>query len=173
MNEIDFFLDRASRKRPKKLEPLETAPIVLHGATTGRGSAWRHTKTGYRSDLGIVLRSGWEANCARIFTSYGIKFEFESELFKFPIVRGTKSYLPDFYLPKTKEYVEVKGYFDDKSRIKIKRFRKYYPDKQLLLIIGDSKNSRSIADSLEVPYLLYPKIAHHFGPLISNWEGSK
>ena len=50
-----------------------------------RGNAYQHTKTGFREDLGLTLRSNWEANFARILTAYKIKFDFEPTVFAFPI----------------------------------------------------------------------------------------
>jgi hypothetical protein len=50
------------------------------------------------------------------------------------------SYLPDFKvtdLNETYYWVEVKGFMDAKSRTKIKRFKKYFPQETLLVV---SKN---------------------------------
>lgn len=47
------------------------------------------------------------------------------------------SYLPDFRVTKnngTKEYHEVKGWYDPKSKTKINRMRIYFPEVKLLLI---------------------------------------
>ena len=61
-------------------------------------------------------------------TGYKIDFEFEPKVFTFPIKRGTKGYTPDLYIEETKEWIEIKGYLDDKSKLKLKRFKKYYPE---------------------------------------------
>lgn len=142
-------------------------------ASHGGGSPWRHTKTGYRADLDGVYRSAWEANLARVLMSYDITFEFEPYVFTFPIKRGTRSYTPDFLLTKTSEWIEVKGYFDDKSRIKLKRFKKYYPEEfsRLTLIIGGSRKAVEICETLEVPFLLYADLAKTYRDVIRNWEG--
>jgi hypothetical protein len=47
------------------------------------------------------------------------------------------SYKPDFQviLPEGKErWIEVKGYYDAKSKTKIKRFKKYFPDLELVVV---------------------------------------
>lgn len=175
METIDtFFTSRSKFKKPKvkNVQSLDSANTSV--AEHGGGSPWRYTKTGYRDDLGMIFRSGWEANLARILNAYDITFEFEPHVFSFPIKRGTRSYTPDFLLSKTKEWIEVKGYFDDKSRIKLKRFKKYYPDdfKNMTLIIGNSKQSIQICESLEVPFLLYPEISKAYKSVIPNWEGN-
>lgn len=171
MDSIDkFFTSRSSRKTPKKAPKIipATGDIKRHSG----GSPWRHTKTGYREDLEIVLRSGWEANVARVLKAYNIVYEFEPIAFSYPLKRGTRSYTPDFRLTKTEEWIEVKGYFDDKSRIKLKRFKLYYPEEfeKLTLIIGGAKKAITICESLEVPFLFYSDIAKRYKGIISNWE---
>jgi hypothetical protein len=66
---------------------------------------------------------------------------YEPETFWFlEIKRGIRSYKPDFKiieLDGSHWWAEVKGYMDAKSRTKLKRFAKYYPDEKLRVI--DSK----------------------------------
>jgi hypothetical protein len=62
-----------------------------------RGNAYQHTKTGFREDLGLTLRSNWEANFARILTAYKIKFDFEPTVFAFPIKRRNKRLYSRFF----------------------------------------------------------------------------
>lgn len=69
--------------------------------------------------------------------------EWEYEPFEFWFLaepRGVRSYLPDFKVTEldgTHWWAEVKGYMDPKSKTKIKRFAKYYPEETLRVI--DSK----------------------------------
>ena len=169
-----FFTSRSRLKKPKIKNLSPTGQLASRIADHGGGSPWRHTKTGYREDLDMVLRSGWEANVARVFRSYEIEFLFEPHVFSFPIKRGTRSYTPDFFLVKSNEWIEVKGYFDEKSRIKLKRFKKYYPEEfaKMTLIIGSSKQSLEICKMLDVEYVLYPDISKFYKSKIPNWEGS-
>jgi hypothetical protein len=89
------------------------------------------------------FRSKWEANFARyleFLKKYGhIKdWDHEPQTFWFlQIKRGTRSYLPDFKVTEndgSHNWIEVKGYFDQKSNTKIKRFRKYYPQEKFRLV---------------------------------------
>lgn len=91
----------------------------------------------------IFFRSDWEYKFALHLQSikqFGAiqDWEHEPQTFWFnEIRRGTRSYLPDFKvinLNGTHYWVEVKGYLDAKSRTKIRRFRKYYPDESLIVI---------------------------------------
>ena len=171
-----FFMERAKRKTPKKLKAVPNS--VLRSAAlhryTGRGNAFRNTKTGFRPDIDIVCRSGWEANVMRVLKSFSIPFEFEPQVFYFPIKRGTRAYTPDIYLTGTGEWIEVKGFFDDASRVKIKRFKKYFPEEfaTLTMIIGKAKKSIQICEELEVPTVVYYEdVSRLFREKIINWEG--
>jgi len=103
-------------------------------------------KMGTREDLGIYVRSSWEANYARylntLITSGEIlSWEYEPERFVFEkIKRGCRSYLPDFKITDVDgsiRYVEVKGYLDQKGKTRIKRMKKYYPKIRLDVVDKD------------------------------------
>jgi Protein of unknown function (DUF1064) len=69
-------------------------------------------------------------------------WEYEPQTFWFEgIKRGVRSYKPDFKvtsLDGSHYWVEVKGYMDSKSKTKLKRFKKYYPKEQLIVITKDN-----------------------------------
>lgn len=119
-------------------------------------NAHSRSKSGKRPDLNDqFFRSAWEANVARYFNFLGIKWEYEPKVFYFDnIKRGTLSYTPDFYLPDKNLWVEVKGWMDDKSKVKLKRFAKYYPEEKLELIGAKE----------------YREIKKNYSSLIENWE---
>jgi len=56
----------------------------------------------------ILFRSKLEADWARLFDALGVKWEYEREGRYF----GDVFYLPDFWLPMSRQYVEVKGEFE-------------------------------------------------------------
>ncbi len=115
-------------------------------------NVYSRTKKGRREDLGeIYFRSSWEANYARylnilVKNKTIVKWEFEPDTFVFfNVVRGPKSYLPDFKVwlsDTTFEYHEIKGWMDAKSKSKLKKMAKYYPAISLILI--DSKTYKAI-----------------------------
>lgn len=95
------------------------------------------------ADRRIFFRSEWEAKFAKFLQflkeqNVIKEWEHEPETFWFEeIKRGTRSYLPDFKVTRTDGthyWVEVKGYFDSKSLTKIKRFGKYYPKEELVVV---------------------------------------
>lgn len=74
------------------------------GMMTEGSNWWRR---GRRADLGDqFFRSSWEANYARILNLLGVVWEFESRR----LVTPYGSYCPDFYLPESNTYVEIKGW---------------------------------------------------------------
>ncbi len=103
-----------------------------------------HHQQGYRivGDRNIFFRSSWEVNyaCSMELLKKAqqiLDWEYEPKTFWFEdIKRGVRSYKPDFKITKldgTHYWVEVKGYLDSKSKTKLKRFKKYYPEEELIL----------------------------------------
>jgi hypothetical protein len=121
-------------------------------------AAWREI-----GGLRKFYRSRWEAN-------YGRYLEFlkqhghikdwlhEPDVFWFEgVKRGCVSYLPDFKVinnDDSLEYHEVKGWMDDRSKTKIRRMAKYYPNIKLR-VIGKKA---------------YTEIKKKLGAAIIGWE---
>lgn len=71
-------------------------------------------------DRFYIMRSTWEIKYAEYLDQNKIDWEYEEHKFKYYDLNGLAHYyFPDFYFPKTGEFVEIKGYMDDKSRYKI------------------------------------------------------
>jgi hypothetical protein len=124
----------------------------------------RRSNAGRREDLGIYVRSTWEANVARLLILlqkngdiYSWRYEPRDKEFEFPVKRGSKFYLPDFEVIEKEGddpiFWEVKGFMDQKSRTKLKRMQKYFPDIKIVLI--DKKAYRSLSK---------------WKSLVENWE---
>jgi hypothetical protein len=178
----EFFLDRSKLKKHPNFSKIKNDYIdkeILENESakkiSGKGNAYKNTKSGYRPDLGGSFRSNWEANFARILQIYNIKYDFEPVVFPFPIKRGTKAYTPDFYVNKTTEWVELKGYLDEKSKIKLKRFKRYYEEEfsKLTFIISKySTDGKKFAAEIEIPKVIfYEDIRFFYADKIPNWEG--
>lgn len=99
-------------------------------------------KGGIRKDLGIYLRSSWEANVGRYLNFLKqngeiLDWEYEPETFHFSNPIGTiHSYTPDFRVYKhdnTHYWIEVKGQMFRNDQIKIDLFKKDFPDEQLFI----------------------------------------
>lgn len=140
-------------------------------------------KVGTRADIGFFVRSAWEANMVRFYRKTGTCFIYEPCEFEFVgLKRGNRFYKPDFYLPKEGVYVELKGFIDKQSFVKLKRFRQYHPDSavRLRIIINRVRKKDKIsltkdAEALvkagyDVRQLLsYAEIAKAFS-FLPNWE---
>lgn len=101
-------------------------------------SGWREIG-GYKK----FYRSRWEANYARYLQMLKERGEIsnwlhEPDTFWFDgILRGTRSYLPDFKVFHNDgriEYHETKGWMDQRSRTQQKRMKKYHPEVVIVLI---------------------------------------
>ena len=109
-------------------------------------------KAGIRKDISetIYFHSRWEANYARVLNYLGVKWEYEPKTFDLE----TQNYTPDFYLPATDEYIEVKNFLWKYSKIRDEKFRALYPDIRLKLLLKED----------------YLKLQNKYAVLISNWE---
>lgn len=135
-----------------------TAGPPLHGTR-----AFSRAKSGRREDLGIYVRSMWEANYARYLNFLHDRglisgWAYEAKTFRFDgISRGCMTYTPDFEVRRpggVVEYHEVKGWMDQKSRTRLRRMRKYHPSVTLVLV---DKH-------------VYGDIERKLSALIPNWE---
>ena len=121
-------------------------------------AAWREI-----GDKRNYYRSRWEANYARYLQWLKDKNEIkdwkhEPKTFWFEgIKRGCVSYLPDFCVTEIngeESYHEVKGWMDDRSKTKIKRMAKYFPEVKLVVIDSPA----------------YKNLEKKISPLIDGWE---
>ena len=127
-------------------------------------NAYSRAKGGKREDLGgMYFRSRWEANYARYLNwlkeQGEIKnWEYEPETFVFHgATRGALSYTPDFVITEKDGavvYHEVKGWMDSKSKTKLKRMEKFYPEIKITVIDEPAYNA-----------------IKKFSALIPEWEG--
>lgn len=119
----------------------------------GRG----HEGRGFREIGGrrIYFRSKAEANVAR-YLEWKVSrgelraWDYEPKKFEFVGIKGKNyCYTPDFLITRidgSVYWIEVKGWLDADSRIKLKRFAKYYPEETLEY--WDAKRTKAIRDSL-------------------------
>lgn len=146
---------------PERLQAVSDRMSAL-AASRPAENAYSRTKSGFRDDIGIFVRSAWEANYARYLNWLQARgeierWEYEPETFWFEkIKRGVRSYKPDFriYESGSTYYVEVKGWMDPKSATKLRRMAKYHPGTEVRLV-----------DEAQ-----YKAIARAVSRLIPNWE---
>lgn len=139
-------------QRQTRIQNNTLNPIII------KENAYSRAKGGKRKDLNNqYFRSAWEANIARYFNYINVKWEYEPKTFVFSnITRGSVSYTPDFYLTEEDKWVEVKGWMDGKSKTKLSRFKKQYPEEYKKLILITEKE--------------YKEIKKKLATFIKNWE---
>lgn len=78
---------------------------------------------GYRPDIGLYVRSTWEANFVRVLKFLSIKYQYEPKKFQ---IGNITTYTPDFYIPSLDLWIEIKGWDNMLSHMKRKYIRKFY-----------------------------------------------
>lgn len=97
----------------------------------------------------VSMRSNWEIWFAEYLKGKNINFVYESE--SFPLSNGSV-YTPDFYIPSSGQYFEVKGWFTEAHRTKIDMFRIEFPNKNL--VIADKNYLESLGINLKKKWVL-------------------
>lgn len=125
--------------------------IVVNGSKPTSPKASRG-KAGIRSDISnaIYFYSRWEANMARLYTFSGVVWEYAPKTFDI----GGQTYTPDFYLPESDTYVEVKNFWGTYSRIRDTKFRKAFPSIHLKVLLKDE----------------YVQLEKRYAKFIPTWE---
>lgn len=109
-------------------------------------------KAGVRLDISptIYFYSRWEANIARLYNHLGTEWVYAPSSFDL----GGQIYTPDFYLPGSDKYIEVKNFWWKYSKERDEKFRRLYPHTKLEVI-------------LKPEYLVFEE---KYAPTIPNWE---
>jgi hypothetical protein len=159
----------------------------LNGEVVSNKNIAFQSKIGQREDLGIFVRSGWEANMMRLFKSGLIAFkspEYEPETFSFtdfvPPKGAALSYTPDFRVTKGKKkmWVEVKGnWLRGQDKTKLRRFKKFYPDefKKLIVVVSSkaTKTAKFFIEELDLSedqVLEYNTFKKLYSGKVPHWE---
>lgn len=115
------------------------------------------SKEGYREDLDYGFRSSWEANIARLLNYKNLKWKYEAEFIPLDLskerIKITPTYIPDFTL-EDNTIIEVKGFWDIRSKAKMKFVKEQYPKRKILVIDCD----------------IYLSIYRRYHDIIPNWE---
>jgi len=120
------------------------------------GVNYNHVRSGWRDVDGrrIYFRSHLEYNCSLVLQSAKDRaliknWEYEPYTFWFETIkRGVRSYKPDFRVDLEDGahfWIEAKGYMDAKSKTKLKRFRKYYPEEKIFVATKVTEVSNVVA----------------------------
>lgn len=83
----------------------------------------------------VSMDSSWEVACAKRLDQLGIRWIRNPSIKLKYTTRGrrARNYIPDFYLPDHDIYIEVKGYWTDAARHKMKDVQSRHPIRILIL----------------------------------------
>ena len=83
----------------------------------------------------VIMDSTWEVAMAMRLDELGIIWQRDAamKLWYFTPAGRRRNYIPDFYLPDLDIYIEVKGYWTDTARTKMKDVVMRYPGKICIL----------------------------------------
>jgi len=98
------------------------------------------------------VRSGFEQRIRTLLENNRIKFEYETEKFKYTIER---TYTPDFILfgkKGKKIYVEAKGRLDSDSKIKLRAMKQQHPDIDLRILFQRNQPLRKGAKTTYIEW---------------------
>lgn len=127
---------------------------------------------GFRPDIGHAARLTYEANIYRIFQYENKKYKYEMDnVFSITFPDGSvHKYIIDIcdiegLFAESGTYIEIKGYMDEKSIIKINSFREQYPQYKLITIGKQEKYKNSYIYDID-----YNKLEQKYKKLIPLWE---
>lgn len=105
---------------------------LIQGGNGGRKDVkWFKVKN--LNNVEFIVRGSWELNVAKRLNELGILW-IKNQRIPYIINGVTKYYNPDFYLPLTNEFIEVKGWFKDKDRIKMNYVVEQHADIRIFFI---------------------------------------
>lgn len=161
---------------------VKTKEIVTGVVATKKRSG-KNTKIGKRPDLGLFLRSGWEADYMRYLRFVqipGAIIYYEPQTFSFVehgVKHGTMGYTPDFKITdpfNSYRWIEVKGFLKAEDKVKLNRFKKYYPEEfaRLEAVCGGPNTATAkFFTKLGVTKIHnFHEIKKQFKNIIPNWE---
>lgn len=112
---FDYTKNRHTEATKEKIRQQKLALCAQQG-TNLCGKGLRGYYKGY------YCQSSWELAYVIYNLEHSIVFERNKKGFKYTLDGIERSYFPDFYLPESDTYIEIKGYYDNKTKEKEKQF---------------------------------------------------
>lgn len=109
---------------------------VLSETSYGRRSDVKWYSVKNTDGIECKNQGTWERDFAIWLTSQGIRWE-KRKLIPYVSPDGVnKTYVPDFYLPNTDEYVEIKGLFSQEDKVKMNAVVSCNPQLRIFFVFG-------------------------------------
>jgi hypothetical protein len=132
---IEYMINHPHNKGIKKSKTWKdkiSSTMKKNGITKGRNNGMfgkiTHGKGEYYNN--VWMRSSYEIAFAKWLDKNKIKWCYESKTFDL----GNCTYTPDFYLPETDTYVEIKGYWREDAEKKFRLFKEKYSNTKIEII---------------------------------------
>lgn len=136
----------------------------ISSSNKGKARKGRYStcKGGFRPDLGHYVRSGWEADVCRLFMFHNRPYEYESYTIELEDGSDTLFWTVDLLDPTnfmSNGLIEIKGWWDEKSKRKLQLLQLQQPKvRDQLSIIGVSEMKDLIRE---------------YSSVIPNWESKR
>lgn len=91
---------------------------------------------------GVILHGTWELRYAQFLTSVGTEWVRTKDRFSYEFEGKIRRYTPDFYLPQTNEYIEIKGFTTAKDIAKWDQF----PANKKLIVLNKEKLEQLVGE---------------------------
>lgn len=121
--DMQFYIS-SNVKRIYCSHQCKNAYIKAHGLLKGKRGGYREKggrgKQGWYK--GYYCNSSWELAWVMFNLEHGIRFRRNTTGFPYKFNDINYNFYPDFVLEDSNEYIEIKGYLDDKNKSKINSF---------------------------------------------------
>jgi hypothetical protein len=134
LNMSAYFEDNIRCKSCARIEQYrlhpETNPMLgRKGNLSPNFGKISHGKGQWYKDC--FMRSSWEILFAKFLDFNNIAWLYEPKAFDL----GNCTYTPDFYLPETNEYIEIKGWWRDDALLKYNLTKIFYPQEKIQVLM--------------------------------------
>jgi hypothetical protein len=172
-NRNNVSIDQLCQALAKSRNAIKKKIALLDGKSLPEDK--RKAMQGFRKDIGLYVRSGWEANVIRWLNHKRITWLYEPKVFFFDGIKtGTNTYCPDLYLPELDTWLEIKGQIIGQAKTAIRRFKRFYPKDfgHLVAITGSpSTQASKFFQEMKIPIMaFYNDLNKEFKSLLANWE---
>lgn len=118
-----------SKKTKERLSEIRSRQIDIGGGFKDVG--WYRVKN--ISGKEFTVRGTWELTIANLLNERNILW-IRNQMLKYERDGIMRTYNPDFYLPCSDEYIEVKGYYSDNDKMKMQLVMEHNPGIRIYMI---------------------------------------
>lgn len=125
------IISQGRKHTPEEIIKIRNSLVALN--RTGLNNPMFGKKPAYAKRVkygNYFFRSSWEVAYAKYLDKNNVAWLYEPKIFNL----GIMCYVPDFYLPATDTYIEIKGYWRENSKAKFYLFKNKFPEIKIILL---------------------------------------